>query len=63
MTRVCASTRRQVQQGRGRGAEPANINVPNVSVTCLTLVCSRAPGPLELDLTSDHRPSRSSSLC
>uniref|UniRef100_A0A8D2F014 Rho GDP-dissociation inhibitor 1 n=1 Tax=Theropithecus gelada TaxID=9565 RepID=A0A8D2F014_THEGE len=28
-------------------------NVPNVVVTGLTLVCSSAPGPLELDLTGD----------
>lgn len=31
----------------------ADPNVPNVIVTRLTLVCSTAPGPLELDLTGD----------
>lgn len=31
----------------------ADPNVPNVIVTRLTLVCSTAPGPLELDLTGE----------
>lgn len=31
----------------------ADPNVPNVVVTRLTLVCSTAPGPLELDLTGE----------
>lgn len=35
----------------GRVAVSADPNVPNVVVTRLTLVCSTAPGPLELDLT------------
>ncbi|KAI2585696.1 ARHGDIA isoform 10 [Pan troglodytes] len=35
----------------GRVAVSADPNVPNVVVTGLTLVCSSAPGPLELDLT------------
>ncbi|KAI2585690.1 ARHGDIA isoform 5, partial [Pan troglodytes] len=37
----------------GRVAVSADPNVPNVVVTGLTLVCSSAPGPLELDLTGD----------
>ncbi|XP_006869562.1 PREDICTED: rho GDP-dissociation inhibitor 1 isoform X2 [Chrysochloris asiatica] len=37
----------------GRVAVSADPNVPNVVVTRLTLVCSTAPGPLELDLTGD----------
>lgn len=37
----------------GRVAVSADPNVPNVVVTRLTLVCSSAPGPLELDLTGD----------
>lgn len=37
----------------GRVAVSADPNVPNVIVTRLTLVCSTAPGPLELDLTGD----------
>uniref|UniRef100_A0A8C9DLK3 Rho GDP-dissociation inhibitor 1 n=1 Tax=Prolemur simus TaxID=1328070 RepID=A0A8C9DLK3_PROSS len=37
----------------GRVAVSADPNVPNVIVTRLTLVCSSAPGPLELDLTGD----------
>lgn len=35
----------------GRVAVSADPSVPNVVVTRLTLVCSAAPGPLELDLT------------
>nr|P80237.1 RecName: Full=Rho GDP-dissociation inhibitor 1; Short=Rho GDI 1; AltName: Full=Rho-GDI alpha [Cavia porcellus] len=34
-------------------AVSADPNEPNVIVTRLTLVCSTAPGPLELDLTGD----------
>ncbi|NP_001288172.1 rho GDP-dissociation inhibitor 1 isoform X1 [Homo sapiens] len=37
----------------GRVAVSADPNVPNVVVTGLTLVCSSAPGPLELDLTGE----------
>uniref|UniRef100_A0A8C4LA88 Rho GDP-dissociation inhibitor 1 n=1 Tax=Equus asinus asinus TaxID=83772 RepID=A0A8C4LA88_EQUAS len=37
----------------GRVAVSTDPNVPNVVVTRLTLVCSTAPGPLELDLTGD----------
>ncbi|ELK12236.1 Rho GDP-dissociation inhibitor 1, partial [Pteropus alecto] len=37
----------------GRVAVAADPNVPNVVVTRLTLVCSTAPGPLELDLSGD----------
>uniref|UniRef100_G1MGH3 Rho GDP-dissociation inhibitor 1 n=2 Tax=Ursidae TaxID=9632 RepID=G1MGH3_AILME len=37
----------------GRVTVSADPNVPNVVVTRLTLVCSTAPGPLELDLTGD----------
>ncbi|XP_021569246.1 rho GDP-dissociation inhibitor 1 isoform X6 [Carlito syrichta] len=37
----------------GRVTVSADPNVPNVTVTRLTLVCSSAPGPLELDLTGD----------
>ncbi|XP_060027738.1 rho GDP-dissociation inhibitor 1 isoform X1 [Erinaceus europaeus] len=37
----------------GRVAVSADPNVANVIVTRLTLVCSTAPGPLELDLTGD----------
>ncbi|XP_029783342.1 rho GDP-dissociation inhibitor 1 [Suricata suricatta] len=37
----------------GRVAVSADPSVPNVVVTRLTLVCSTAPGPLELDLTGD----------
>ncbi|KAK2502921.1 hypothetical protein MC885_005547 [Smutsia gigantea] len=37
----------------GRVAVSADPNVPNVIVTRLTLVCSTAPGPLELDLTGE----------
>ncbi|MBW03042.1 Rho GDP-dissociation inhibitor 1, partial [Eschrichtius robustus] len=37
----------------GRVAVSADPNVPNVVVTRLILVCSTAPGPLELDLTGD----------
>lgn len=41
----------------GRVAVSADPNVPNVVVTRLTLVCSTAPGPLELDLTGGwHLP-------
>lgn len=39
----------------GRVAVSADPNVPNVVVTRLTLVCSTAPGPLELDLTGGRR--------
>ncbi|XP_045744221.2 rho GDP-dissociation inhibitor 1 [Mirounga angustirostris] len=37
----------------GRVTVSADPSVPNVVVTRLTLVCSTAPGPLELDLTGD----------
>ncbi|XP_054946595.1 rho GDP-dissociation inhibitor 1-like [Physeter macrocephalus] len=37
----------------GRVAVSADPNVPNVVVARLILVCSTAPGPLELDLTGD----------
>ncbi|XP_010616941.1 rho GDP-dissociation inhibitor 1 [Fukomys damarensis] len=37
----------------GRVAVSADPSCPNVIVTRLTLVCSTAPGPLELDLTGD----------
>ncbi|XP_078218630.1 rho GDP-dissociation inhibitor 1-like isoform X1 [Callithrix jacchus] len=37
----------------GRVAVSADPNVLNIVVTGLTLVCSLAPGPLELDLTGD----------
>uniref|UniRef100_A0A2K5CH02 Rho GDP-dissociation inhibitor 1 n=1 Tax=Aotus nancymaae TaxID=37293 RepID=A0A2K5CH02_AOTNA len=36
-----------------RVAVSTDPNVPNIVVTCLTLVYSSAPGPLELDLTGD----------
>lgn len=43
--------------GPGGGAltccHSTDPNVPNVVVTRLTLVCSTAPGPLELDLTGE----------
>lgn len=42
---------------RGGGAltccHSTDPNVPNVVVTRLTLVCSTAPGPLELDLSGE----------
>ncbi|KAM5273948.1 rho GDP-dissociation inhibitor 1 isoform 1-T1 [Ctenodactylus gundi] len=42
----------------GRVAVAADPNVPNVIVTRLTLVCSTAPGPLELDLTGELSTGR-----
>nr|XP_031540972.1 rho GDP-dissociation inhibitor 1-like [Vicugna pacos] len=46
----------------GRVAVPADRSVPDVVVTRRTLVCSTAPGPLELDLAGDLESSRKRSF-